>query len=178
MSGAAWMQLAFLLVPLAISTPLLGSYMAKVYRGGRAPADRFFLPIERFVYRLCRIDPQREQLSRSYVFSMLLLSLMGGLVTYLVPACAGQHGTVHGAHVFAGPAGSSCALQIAWCTSESRTSARELCTSPPPRLARKPQAEVAMTDALCAQLADALDRLPGRLRGHHQLLRFRCRVAY
>jgi hypothetical protein len=58
MSGAAWMQLAFLLVLLAISTPLLGSYMAKVHGGGRAPADRFFLPIERFVYRLCRIDPK------------------------------------------------------------------------------------------------------------------------
>ena len=92
MSGAAWMQLAFLLVLLAISTPLLGSYMAKVYGGGRAPADRFFLPIERFVYRLCRIDPQREQRWRSCVFSMLLFSLIGGLLTYLVPPAQASMG--------------------------------------------------------------------------------------
>jgi hypothetical protein len=38
MSRAAWLQLLALLVLLAISTPLLGDYLAKVYRGGKAPA--------------------------------------------------------------------------------------------------------------------------------------------
>src|SRR5437870_1934060 len=58
---AAWAQLLFLLGLLAVSTPLLGSYMAKVYGGGRAPGDRVFLPVERAIYRLCRVDPEREQ---------------------------------------------------------------------------------------------------------------------
>ena len=53
MSGAAWLQLLALLVLLAISTPLLGSYMAKVYGGAKAPGDRFFGPIERAIYRVC-----------------------------------------------------------------------------------------------------------------------------
>ncbi len=35
MSAAAWAQLLVLLALLAISTPLLGSYMAKVYGGGQ-----------------------------------------------------------------------------------------------------------------------------------------------
>ena len=37
MSGAAWLQLVALLVLLAISTPLLGSYMAKVYGDEQGP---------------------------------------------------------------------------------------------------------------------------------------------
>ena len=61
MSGAAWLQLLALLVLLAISTPLLGSYMAKVYGGAKAPGDRFFGPIERAIYRVCGVDPETEQ---------------------------------------------------------------------------------------------------------------------
>ena len=41
MSGSAWLQLVALIVLLAISTPVLGSYMAKVYAttpDGPAPA--------------------------------------------------------------------------------------------------------------------------------------------
>ena len=57
MSGAAWMQLIALLVLLAISTPLLGSYMAKVYGtkadgSTKAPGDRIFHPVERVIYRV------------------------------------------------------------------------------------------------------------------------------
>jgi potassium-transporting ATPase potassium-binding subunit len=82
MSGYSWLELLFLFVLLAISTPLLGSYMAKVYGGGKAPLDRFFLPVERFVYKVCRIDPDSEQRWRSYVMSALLYTLVGGLLTY------------------------------------------------------------------------------------------------
>src|ERR1700738_1446762 len=40
MSAANWVEIAALLVLLAISTPLLGNYMAKVYGGGKAPGGR------------------------------------------------------------------------------------------------------------------------------------------
>ena len=43
MTAAAWAQLLVLLALLAISTPLLGNYMAKVY-GGEAGARRPRLP--------------------------------------------------------------------------------------------------------------------------------------
>ncbi len=46
MTGAGWAQLGFVILLLAISTPLLGSYMAKVYGGGAAPGDRVFLPVK------------------------------------------------------------------------------------------------------------------------------------
>ena len=44
MTAAAWAQLLVLIALLAISTPLLGNYMAKVYGGKTAPGDRVFLP--------------------------------------------------------------------------------------------------------------------------------------
>ncbi len=84
MSGSSWAEIVFFLALLAVSTPLLGNYMAKVYSGGHAPGDRFFLPIERFTYRICRIDPDREQRWRSYLMSLLVYTLVGGLLTYLI----------------------------------------------------------------------------------------------
>jgi potassium-transporting ATPase potassium-binding subunit len=82
MSWQSWMELLFFFALLAISTPLLGNYMAKVYQNGKAPGDRIFLPVERFCYRVCRIDPDSEQRWRSYIMSMFAYTLVGGLLTY------------------------------------------------------------------------------------------------
>ena len=84
MSTTNWIEVAFLIALVAISTPLLGSYMAKVYGGKKAPGDRFFLPIERFVYRICGIDPEGEQRWSIYVISMLAFTLAGILLTYAI----------------------------------------------------------------------------------------------
>ncbi|HMK63724.1 MAG TPA: potassium-transporting ATPase subunit KdpA, partial [Acidimicrobiales bacterium] len=84
MSAASWLEILFFLGLLALSTPILGSYMAKVYENKRAPGDRFFLPVERFVYRVCRVDPESEQRWRSYLMSLLLYTLVGGVLTYAV----------------------------------------------------------------------------------------------
>src|SRR3954468_12080889 len=61
MSGSAWAQLVALIVLVAISTPLLGSYLAKVYSNKKAPGDRIFHPIERLVYRVCGVNEESEQ---------------------------------------------------------------------------------------------------------------------
>ena len=82
MSGAAWAQLALLVVLLAISIPLLGGYMAKVYGGGSAPGDRVFLPVERLIYKICRVDPDQEQRWTVYAFSVLAFSVVGIVVLY------------------------------------------------------------------------------------------------
>ena len=57
MSTTNWLELVFVLVLLVVSTPVIGNYMAKVYGGGKAPGDRFFLPIENAVYRVSGLDP-------------------------------------------------------------------------------------------------------------------------
>ena len=82
MTTAGWIQLAFVIALLAISTPLLGRYMAKVYGGGKAPGDRIFNPIERLIYRVCGVDPNSEQRWTTYALSLLGFSFASLLVLY------------------------------------------------------------------------------------------------
>ncbi len=82
MTAAGWTQLAFVVVLLAISTPLLGSYMAKVYGSRRAPGDRVFLPLEKAIYRLCGVDPESEQRWQTYALSLLAFSFVSVIVLY------------------------------------------------------------------------------------------------
>ncbi len=82
MSTAFWIQLVLLLVAVGVTTPLLGGYMAKVYGSKKAPGDRIFLPVERVIYRICRVDPDREQRWTVYAFSVLAFSLVGILLLY------------------------------------------------------------------------------------------------
>jgi K+-transporting ATPase ATPase A chain len=82
MSTAAWAELVALIVLLAISTPLLGNYMAKVYGGGHAPGDRVFLPVERGIYRLTGVDPDSEQRWQTYAISLLAFSFASVVVLY------------------------------------------------------------------------------------------------
>jgi K+-transporting ATPase ATPase A chain len=82
MTAAAWAELLVLIALLAISTPLLGNYMAKVYGGGKAPGDRVFGPAERLIYRLTGVDPDSEQRWQSYAISLLAFSFASVLVLY------------------------------------------------------------------------------------------------
>ncbi len=82
MTAAGWTQLAAVVALLAISTPLLGSYMAKVYGSKRAPGDRVFLPLERAIYRLCGVDPESEQRWQTYALSLLAFSFVSVIVLY------------------------------------------------------------------------------------------------
>jgi len=84
MSASSWLEIIFFLALLAVSTPLLGDYMAKIYQGGKAPGDRFFLPIENLCYRVCRVNPKSEQRWRTYVMSLLAYTLVSGVLTYAV----------------------------------------------------------------------------------------------
>ena len=65
--------------------------MARVYGDGeRAPGDRFFLPIERTIYRLCGVDERREQRWTTYAYSLLAFSLVSFLVVYAVQRLQGS----------------------------------------------------------------------------------------
>ncbi len=90
MSAQGIVQLVALLAALAVLCPPLGRYMAKVYahdpHGGPAPApaDRVFVPIERFVYRLLRVNPQREQRWNIYAMALLGFSFLSIVVSYAI----------------------------------------------------------------------------------------------
>ena len=82
MSAAGWLQWLLLGVLIAISTPLLAKYMYRVYFTDKAPGDRFFKPVENFIYRICGVDPDGEQRWRSYAMSLLAFSFVSVLFTY------------------------------------------------------------------------------------------------
>jgi K+-transporting ATPase ATPase A chain len=83
-TAAGWIELAVLIAALAVSTPLLGRYMAKVFDPslGRPAGDGMFSAIERPIFRLCRIDPENEQRWTTYALSLLAFSLVSVLVLY------------------------------------------------------------------------------------------------
>ena len=89
MSGAAWLQFLVLVALAFAATPLLGSYMAKVFGGGAAPGDRFFGPAERLIYRLTGVDPSREQRWTIYARSLLAFSAVSVLALYLLQRVQG-----------------------------------------------------------------------------------------
>jgi potassium-transporting ATPase potassium-binding subunit len=84
MTASSWIQLAALLVALALGTWLLGTYLARVFGDGRAPGDPIFLPVERLIYRFSGVDPSSEQRWTVYALSVLAFSLVSILVVYLV----------------------------------------------------------------------------------------------
>ena len=84
MTAAGWAQLIALIVAIGVTAPLLGRYMANVYEGGPSRGDRIFGPVERLVYRFCRIDPEREQRWNIYALSVLAFSVVGFLLLYLI----------------------------------------------------------------------------------------------
>ena len=84
MSEAGWLQLAALVGIIALGTRLLGPYLARVFGGGSSPGDRVFLPVERFIYRLVGVDPDREQRWNVYAYSLLAFSVVSVLFLYLL----------------------------------------------------------------------------------------------
>jgi K+-transporting ATPase ATPase A chain len=83
MSAASFISLGVLIIALLVAIRPLGRYMAKVYGGGKAPGDRVFTPIERWIYRILRIDPDREQRWNVYTLSLLAFSVVSVLALYL-----------------------------------------------------------------------------------------------
>ena len=83
MSLPNWVQFAVLIALLAVTAPPLGIYMARVYGDDRnAPGDRVFAPVERLVYRLCRVDPGSEQRWTVYAFAVIAFSAVSFLLLY------------------------------------------------------------------------------------------------
>ena len=92
----SWQEIVFgllLIVLLVATVPPLGRYMADVYgarEDGKAPGDRFFNPIERFIYRVCGIDHKREQRWNVYALALVAFSLVSLLVLYAMQRLQGS----------------------------------------------------------------------------------------
>jgi potassium-transporting ATPase potassium-binding subunit len=84
MTFAGWLTIVlFAAILTALALPL-GSYLARVYGGERVFLSRIFAAPERFLYRVLRVDAERGQDWKSYAKSLLIFSLAGWLVLYLI----------------------------------------------------------------------------------------------
>jgi K+-transporting ATPase ATPase A chain len=85
MNALGWIQLFLFLGLLALSAKPLGIYLYRIL----SPEGQTFLtpvvgPLERLLYRLFRVDPQREQDWKQYGVAMLMFSLVSMLFTYAI----------------------------------------------------------------------------------------------
>jgi potassium-transporting ATPase potassium-binding subunit len=79
-----FLQIAIFCALIVAVVPLLGGHMARVFRGEHTFIDPVAAPMERFTYRLLRIDPERGQDWKVYARSVILFSLAGWLVLFLI----------------------------------------------------------------------------------------------
>ena len=84
MTLTSWLQFAALIAVLAATARPLGRDLAAIYTGGKAPGDRVFLPVERLIYRVARVDAGQEQRWTTYAFAVLGFGLVSFLVVYLL----------------------------------------------------------------------------------------------
>jgi len=79
------LQLGIFLGVLLLVTRPMGVYLFRVLDPqGRTFLDTVLKPVERFIYRLLRIDPNAEQDWKRYTVSLIVFSLVGSIFTYAV----------------------------------------------------------------------------------------------
>ncbi len=83
MDRFGWIQLGLFLGILLLLTRPMGLHLYRVLDAeGKTFLDPALKPVERFVYRLLRVDPKAEQDWKRYTLSLLAFSLVGGVFTY------------------------------------------------------------------------------------------------
>jgi potassium-transporting ATPase potassium-binding subunit len=75
---------------LIICTPLLGSYMAKVFNGERSFISPVLKPIESGIYKLAGVNTEEEQNWRQYAIAMLVFNGLGFLVVFVLQLLQGS----------------------------------------------------------------------------------------
>ena len=78
------------LIVLAALAPLLGRYMAAVFQGRRNLLSPVALPLERLIYRVCRIDEKEEMTWKAYVGDFLWFSGISLVALFLLQLTQGR----------------------------------------------------------------------------------------
>jgi K+-transporting ATPase ATPase A chain len=81
MSANGWLQLAIYVIVLLLLVKPLGLYMAGVFNGTGA-VTRWFGPLERALYKLCRADASAPMSWKQYAIALLMFNALGALAVY------------------------------------------------------------------------------------------------
>jgi K+-transporting ATPase ATPase A chain len=84
MSILEFLQVGLFLVVLIVLTPLLGSFMAKVFEGQRVWLTPVLRPIEHITYRLTGVNAEVEMNWRTYVIALIAFKLLSAVLVFIV----------------------------------------------------------------------------------------------
>ncbi len=84
MTFTGWLTIVLFAVILTALAFPLGGYMAAVYSGRRVFLSPIFAGPEAFLYKLLRVDFRREQDWKAYAKSLIVFSLAGWLLLYVI----------------------------------------------------------------------------------------------
>ena len=79
-----WLQILFYFVVVLLVTKPMGIFMTKVFSRERTFLDPVMRPVEKLLYKLTRVDENREMRWTEYSIAMLLFSGVSMLVLYLL----------------------------------------------------------------------------------------------
>lgn len=82
MTTVGWLQISLLFLAVLLVIKPLGLYMARVFSGERTFLSPVLGRVERDLYRVSGITPEKEQSWLGYTFAMLAFSLAGFLALY------------------------------------------------------------------------------------------------
>src|SRR5262250_566298 len=83
MSLNGWLQIALFIAAVLLLAKPMGSYMTRVFERRRTWFDPAFVPLERLLYRLTGVDPDREMRWTEYAVAMLRFSAASLAFTYI-----------------------------------------------------------------------------------------------
>lgn len=85
MQTSGWIQLAFYVAAIAVTTKPMGLYLMRVLdANGKTWLDLLLRPLERLTYRLMGVKADQEHDWKQYTLAMLLFSLVGCVFTYAI----------------------------------------------------------------------------------------------
>ena len=85
-----WMQILLFFALIVSVTKPLGVFMAHVFNRERTLLDPILRPIEKLIYKLSRVDENREMHWTEYAVTMLLFSGISMLILYLLQRLQGH----------------------------------------------------------------------------------------
>ncbi len=84
MTVAGWLEIALTLALVVVVAWPLGAFMAAVFDGRKTLLTPLAAPLERGLYRLSGVDPEKEQDWLDYTLSMIIFSFGCFLALYLI----------------------------------------------------------------------------------------------
>src|SRR3984893_1432137 len=84
MTVIGWIQALVIFGTVLVCVKPLGLFMARVFTGERTFLSPVLAPVERAIYKLCRINPEQEMTWYLYPFAVFAFSLVGLFYLYIL----------------------------------------------------------------------------------------------